>query len=86
MTIFFDAPEIRRQFLRDVEGLIVYHDQANRDETDRLNFEETLSFFLPDLDQGEHDPVTEPWCRMNLARAEKAVSSSSASHSSNHGE
>ena len=80
MTIFFDAPETRRQFLSDIEGLVVYHDQVNRDESERMNYEDTVSFYMPDLDEKQCDPQNQPWCRMNLLRAEMAVNPSHYNH------
>ncbi len=73
LTIFFDKPEIRRQFLRDIEGLIVYYDQTSREECDRMNYEDTLSFYMPDIDQDNRSPENDPSSRMNLLSAEMAV-------------
>ena len=80
MTIFFDKPETRCQFLKDIEGLIVYHDQERREEEERMNYEDTLSFYMPDLDKEGCDPVNESWFRMNLLRAEMAANSSHYYH------
>ena len=45
-----------------------------------MNYEDTLSFYMPDLDQDNHDPENEPWQRMNLFRAEMAVNPSRYFH------
>ena len=73
MTIFFDRPETRRQFLSDLEGLIVYHDQNYREGDERMNYEDTLSFFMPDLAQDPSDSEKESFPRMNLFSADMAV-------------
>ena len=83
MTIFFEKPEIRQQFLSDIQGLVIYHDQENREEGARMNYEDTLSFYMPDLDQGDRDPENEPCSRVNLLRAEMAVDPSHYYHFAN---
>ena len=76
MTIFFDTPDIRSQFMRDIEGLLLYNDFNSREKEERMNYEDTLSFYMPDFDQEGCDPVKEPWTRMNLCAAEMALNPS----------
>jgi hypothetical protein len=80
LTIFFDTPAVRRQFLSDVQGLIVYHDENHRDEDQRMNYEEALSFYMPDLDQGNPDQVVSPCQRISLLRAEMETNPSHYYH------
>ena len=75
MTIFFDKPEVRCQFIKDI-GMIVNHDQGHREEEDRINYEDALSFYMPDLDQDDRDPENETWSRMNLLHADMAINPS----------
>ncbi len=76
MTIFFDNPETRSQFVADISDLIVYNDQVYREEIERMNYEDTLSFYMPDLDQDERDPESDPGSRMSLRRAEMVLNPS----------
>ena len=80
MTIFFETPETRLQFLRDIEGLVVYHDQENRDKSDRMNYEDSLSFYMPDLDASNGAPLNDPCSRMTLVHAGKAAAPSCYCH------
>ena len=75
LTVFFDNPLTRKQFMRDVDDLIIHHDYENREEQDRMHYEDALSFYMPDHDQDGEDPLKNPWSRKNFFAALKAVES-----------
>ena len=75
LTVFFDNPSTRKQFMRDIDGLVLHHDCEYRDERDRMNYEDTLSFCMPDADAC-HAQV-DPWSRKNFSAALKMAEASS---------
>jgi hypothetical protein len=81
LTVFFDNPVTRKQFMRDVDSLILHHDHECREEQDRMNYEDTLSFYMPDHDQDGEDPLKNPWSRKNFSVALKAAEKSGATYS-----
>jgi len=78
LTVFFDNPVTRNQFIRDVDGLILHHDHECREEQDRMNYEDAISFYMPDHDQDGVDPLKNPWSRKNLSATLKAAEKSAA--------
>ena len=62
--------------MRDVDGLILHHDCEYREEKDRMNYEDILSFYMPDLDQDGVDPQMNSYSRKNLFAALKAIEDS----------
>jgi hypothetical protein len=78
LTVFFNSTTERKQFMRDVDGLILHHDCEYREEKDRMNYEDILSFYMPDLDQDGVDPQMNSYSRKNLFAALKAIEDSAS--------
>jgi hypothetical protein len=49
LVIYFESDRIRRDFLVDISELIFWNDRQ-RDEDDRRNYEDKVSFAVPDLE------------------------------------
>ena len=49
LTLYFDSEKVRKNFLNDFSGLIVWHDRQQDDEL-RVFYEDAVTFAVPDLE------------------------------------
>jgi hypothetical protein len=72
MTIYFDDAQTRIDFLKDISELIVWGD-AQREESERRHYEDTVSYSFPDLESFDSDQPDANWNRLTVRQASIAI-------------
>jgi hypothetical protein len=79
LVIYFDSDSLRRDFTLDISGLIFWNDH-NREEDSQRNYEDALTFAIPDLpsyDAVDPDSVAN---RLKYPQADIAIDKSHPAH------
>ncbi len=79
LVIYFDSDRIRRDFLVDISELIFWNDRQ-RDEDDRRDYEDKVSFAVPDLESYDAEHPDSP---NNLLTHNEAYIAIDPSHPAN---
>jgi hypothetical protein len=79
LTLYFDSERVRKNFLNDFSGLIVWHDRQ-QDEEHRVYYEDVVTFAVPDLegyDSSDPDSISN---QMTADQASAAIDPSHPIH------
>jgi hypothetical protein len=72
LVIYFDSDRLRRDFMVDISELVFWNDR-NREEDSRRNYEDAMTFAVPDLpsfDAEDPDAISN---RLTYREADKAI-------------
>lgn len=79
LVMYFDSDNQRRDFMRDISGLIFWNDQ-NKDEDDRRNYEDAITFAIPDLPSFDAKDPDSDANRLKYREADLAIDRSHIVH------
>ena len=79
LVMYFDSDNLRRDFMRDISGLIFWNDQ-NKDEDDRRNYEDAITFAIPDLPSYDPEDPDSDVNRLMYRQADIAIDKTHPSH------
>ena len=72
LVLYFDSERLRRDFMEDISELIFWNDR-NREEDSRRNYEDAMTFAIPDLPSFDVEDPDSTANRLKYREADIAI-------------